>query len=88
MQCLTIKKTDRFSKPRFCTAVINGTESIKFLGSKICEILPHEIKKRENIKEFKKAIKQGKPTPGLCGICKTDIHRLGFIRYRVSHICF
>ena len=43
-------------------SVVNGTESIKFLGPKIWKILPKDIKQLQNLKEFKKAITQWKPT--------------------------
>ena len=43
-------------------SVFSGIESIKFLGPKTWEILPHEIKQLESLREFKKAIKQWKPT--------------------------
>ena len=57
-------------------SVFSGTGNIKFLGPKIWEILPHEIKQLENLKEFKKAIRQWKPTSCTCRLCKTHIHRL------------
>ena len=34
--------------------VFSGIESIKFLGPKIREILPHEVKQLESLKELKK----------------------------------
>ena len=43
-------------------SVFDGTESIKFLGPKIWEILPYEIKELECSKAFKKAIKQWNST--------------------------
>ena len=42
--------------------VFSGTESIKFLGPKIWELIPGEMKERESLWEFKRAIKQWKPT--------------------------
>ena len=60
-------------------SIFSGTESIKFLGRKIWEVLPREIKQLESLNEFKKAIKQLKPTSCPCRLCKTCIQRLGFI---------
>ena len=57
--------------------VHSGTEIIKFLGPKTWEILPHEIKQLESLKEFKKAIKW-KPILYPCRLCKTFIDRLCF----------
>ena len=54
-------------------------QSIKCLRPKIWEILRHNIKQLEKLREFKKAIKQSKPKSYPCRLCKTYIHRLGFI---------
>ena len=45
--------------------VFSGTDSIKFLRPKTWEILSNETKHLESLKEFKKAIKQWKPTSHL-----------------------
>ena len=71
------KQTD-FQIP-FVHGVFSGTKSIKFLVPKIWEILPHEIKQLESLKEFKKAIKQWKPTSCPSRFCKTYIHRLAVL---------
>ena len=47
-------------------SIFSGTESIKFLGRKTWEVLPREIKQFESLKEFKKALKQLKPTSCPC----------------------
>ena len=60
-------------------SVFNGTGSIKFLGPKFWEILPHKKKQLESLEEFKKAIKQWKPTSCSCRLCKTCIHTFDFI---------
>ena len=48
------KKTD-FQIP-LVHSVFSGIESIKFLGPKIWEILPQEMKQLDSLKEFEKAI--------------------------------
>ena len=39
-----------------------GTESLKFLGPKICALVPNEMKQLESLRKFRNAIKQWKPT--------------------------
>ena len=44
------------------STVFSGTESIRFLGPKICELIPNDNKCLENLRDFKIAIKKWKPT--------------------------
>ena len=46
--------------------VSGGTESITFLGPKIWELIPDEMKKLESLWEFKRTIKLWKPTSCPC----------------------
>ena len=69
MQCLTNKGNRQIFKSYPCIVILGGTENTKFLGPKIWEILPHEIKQLESFNEFKKAIKQWKPTSCPCRLC-------------------
>ena len=66
-------------------SVFSVTECMKFLGPKI---LRHKLKQLEKFKEFRKAIKQWKAAICPFRLCKTYIHRLGFIWWSVCHICF
>ena len=59
--------------------VFSGTESIRFLGPKIWELIPNDIKSLENLRDFKTAIKKWKPTLCPCRICKTYLHGVGFL---------
>ena len=59
--------------------VFSGTESIRFLGPKIWELIPNDIKSLENLRDFKTAIKKWKPTSCPCRICKTYLHGVGFL---------
>lgn len=59
-------------------SVFSGTERIKVIGPKTWEILSHEINYLENLKKFKKAIKQWKTTSCPHRLFKTYTHRLGF----------
>ena len=57
--------------------VFSGTESIKYLGSKIWELIPDEMKELESLWEFKRAIKLWKSTSCSCRLCK----QTNFLRY-------
>ena len=59
--------------------VFSGTESIRFLGPKIWELIPNDIKYLENLRDFKTVIKKWKPTSCPCRICKTYLHGVGFL---------
>jgi hypothetical protein len=56
-----------------------GTESIAFLGPKIWEIIPRELKEKESLREFKIAIKNWKLVSCPCRLCKTYIQGVGFV---------
>ena len=59
--------------------VFSGTQSIKFLGPKIWELIPDEIKELESLWEFKRAIKLWKLTFCPCRLCKQYFCRIGFL---------
>ena len=59
--------------------IFSGTESIQFLGPKIWELIPNDIKCFENLRNFKTAIKKWKPTSYPCRIRKTYLHGVGFL---------
>ena len=46
----------------FVHLVSSGTESLKFLGSKIWALVPNEMKQSESLEKFRNAIKQRNPT--------------------------
>lgn len=60
-------------------SVFRDTESMKFVGLKIRETLPSMLKQLENLKEYKKAIKQWEPATCPYRLCKTYIYKLRFI---------
>ena len=51
-----LRQRSQFHIPPVRT-VFSGTESIKYLGPKIWELIPDEIKELESLWEFKRAIK-------------------------------
>ena len=60
-------------------SVYNGTESASYLGPKIWEQIPAEIRDKESLDSFKREIKKWKPVDCPCRICKTFVPNLGFI---------
>ena len=59
-------------------SVYDGTESASYLGPKISEQIPAEIKNIDSLNGFKKEIKKWKPTECPYRICKTFVPDLGF----------
>ena len=67
-----------FSRP-LVKSVYKGTESLSFLGPKICDILPDTSKDLLNLNSFKVALKKWKPVNYPCRICKVHIANVGFV---------
>ena len=72
-------RNNSFFHTRKVTSVYHGTESLSFLGPKIWNLVPLEIKQSENIVIFKREIKKFKFSACPCRLCKTFIPELGFI---------
>ena len=64
---------------RNVNSVYHGTESLAFLGPKIWDLVPDEIKTSENINIFKDKIKKWVPENCPCRLCRTYIQNVGFI---------
>ena len=60
-------------------SVYYGSETISFLGPKIWERLPSNIKDSENLNIFKSNIKSWKPENCPCRLCRLYIADIGFI---------
>ena len=58
-----------FDVPKVKT-VSHGFESVRYLGPKICEIIPTYIKELDTIDKFKIAIEKWKPESCPCRLCK------------------
>ena len=56
-----LRRRSQFQIP-FVHLVFSGTESLKFLGSKIWALVPNEMKQSESLKKSRNAIKQWNPT--------------------------
>ena len=59
--------------------VVNGTESLRFLGLKIWALVPIKMKLLESLGKFRNAIKQWKLASCPSRLCKRYIHRIGFL---------
>ena len=56
-----------------------GDNSLTYLGPKIWEQIPSDLKEAESIEVFKSRIKNWIPDNCPCRLCKTYIHNVGFI---------
>ena len=56
-----------------------GTESIRYLGSKIWESIPANIKGVDTIERFKSDIKKWKPESCPCRLCKMYLQQIGYM---------
>ena len=57
-----------------------GLESIRFLGPKIWETLPNNLKNKEPIESFKTAIKEWKPESCPSCLCKIYLQSIGYLK--------
>ena len=56
-----------------------GLDSISYLGPKIWDLVPDEIKKCSTLIGFKQKIKMWVPAKCPCTLCKTYIPNLGYV---------
>ena len=56
-----------------------GLRALRYLGPKIWNIVPFEIKNSETLAQFKMKIKSWKPTHCPCNLCQPYFHCLGHI---------
>ena len=56
-----------------------GLQSLRYLGPKIWELVPNNIKYSNSLSKFKKLIKSWKPEACPCRLCKTYIVQVGLI---------
>ena len=73
-----LRRNDTFGK-RQVHSLYHGTESLSFLGQKIWDLVPVELKQSENLDSFKLKIKNWLPFECLYRICKTYIQQVGFL---------
>ena len=73
---LNLRKQNNFQLPRPKT-VSYGTESMQYLGSKIWNLIPMEMKSAINLKNFKANIKTWIPKDFPCRLCKNYVVGVG-----------
>ena len=56
-----------------------GSESVRFLGPKIWEMLPDNFKNKDSVESFKMAIKEWKPDSCPCRLCKTYVQNIDYL---------
>ena len=56
-----------------------GSESVRFLGPKIWEMLPDNFKNKDSVESFKMAIQEWKPDSCPCRLCKTYVQNIGYL---------
>ena len=67
-----------FDAPKVRT-VNHGSESVRYLGSKIWEIIPAYTKELDTIDKFKIAIKKWKPESCPCRLCRVYLQNIGYL---------
>ena len=71
------------NKTHFATRPIRtahyGDNSLTYLGTKLWELIPSNMKDTESVEVFKNRIKGWIPDNCPCRLCKTYIHQVGFI---------
>ena len=72
----SLRKCRQFIQPRVRT-VLNGQNSIRYLGPAIWNLVPMEMKNAESLVDFKKTIKKWKCLNCPCRLCKDYIQNVG-----------
>ena len=75
---LNLRKQNKFQLPRPKT-VSYGTESMQYLGIKIWNLIPMEMKSANNLQIFKANIKTLIPKDCPCRLCKNYVVGVGFL---------
>ena len=73
-----LRHTSHFSIPPV-RSVCNETERLSFLGPKIWDIVPIELKEVKTLSAFKSGIKNWWPENCPCRLCKQHLANIGFI---------
>ena len=78
MSSYDLRNNNSFKRRRV-KSVWHGTESVSYLGPKIWDLVPNEIKESESLNDFKFKIKRWVPEGCPCRICKIYLGQVGFI---------
>ena len=77
-QTYNLGKLSQFYRAKV-NSIYNSTESVSFLGPKIWDLVPNELKDIGNLSAFKKAIKKWSPEKFTCRLCKDYSRNVAFI---------
>ena len=77
-QTYNLRKLSQFYRPKV-NSVYNGTGRVSFLGPKIWNLVPNDLKDIGNLVVFKKVIRKWSPEKCPCRLCKEYIRNVGFI---------
>ena len=78
MSSYDLRNNDSFKRRRV-NSVWHGTESVSYLGPKIWDLVPNEIKESESLNAFKFKIKRWISEECPCRMCKIYHGLVGFI---------
>ena len=67
--------------------VNSGTETIRYRGPKVWEIVPESIRSAESLSIFKNKIKKWKPIGCTCRLCKSYIQGVGYGVMKADSFC-
>ena len=77
--CTYNLRQNRTFKTHNVKSVYNGTETASYLGPKIWDLVPNEIKTSTSLSIFKSKIKHWIPNDCPCRLCKVYVANVGFI---------
>ena len=65
---------------RAISTVYYGSELLRFLGPKIWEMLPLDMKNSDSLDSFKSEIKKWRPQECIFRLCKSYVHQVDFTK--------
>ena len=74
----TLRSQTDFKLPKV-NSVYAGTDSLRFLGPKVWDMIPSTLKNVTSLETFKREIKKWIPSNCPCRICKSYIQGIGYI---------
>ena len=63
----------------FARTVYHSTESISYLGPKVWDIVPTELKNAQSLNSFKRSIRRWMPNNCPCRLCKRYVDGVSFL---------
>ena len=73
-----LRSKSDFVIPQICT-VLKGSNSIRYFGQIIWNLITEELKSITSLNIFKKEIRRWKPKNCPCRICRDYVHNLGIV---------